>query len=75
MEATVWWLWWLWFEHVCNGHVSVDMKAQRMHLLRVVGHLGVRLRATPPHRALDDEELFVVEGSQTPLHSALTAYK
>ena len=35
-----------------------------MQLIRVAGHLGVRLKATPPPRALDDEELFVIEGSQ-----------
>ena len=43
-------------------HVSVDMR-QRMHLIRVAGHLGVRLPATPPPRALDDEELFVIQSS------------
>ena len=33
--------------------------------LHVAGHLGVRLPATPPLRgALDDEELFIVEGSK-----------
>ena len=33
--------------------------------LHVAGHLGVRLPATPPPRgALDDEELFIVEGSK-----------
>ena len=33
----------------------------------VAGHLGVRLPATPPPQgALDDEELFIVEGSKNP---------
>ena len=33
--------------------------------LHVAGHLGVRLPATPPPRgALEDEELFIVEGSK-----------
>ena len=49
---------------MCSGHVSADMNAQRMYLIRVAGHLGVRLRATPPPRALDDEELFAIEGSK-----------
>ena len=35
-----------------------------MHQIRVAGHLGVRLPATPPPRALGDKELFVIECSQ-----------
>ena len=31
----------------------------------VAGHLGVKLPATPPPRgALDDDELFIIEGSK-----------
>ena len=41
-------VWWLWFEHVCSGHVSVDMNAQRMHLIiRMAGNLGVKTRGDP----------------------------
>ena len=37
-----------------------------MHLIRVTSHLGVRLPATPATRgALDNEELFIIEGSKT----------
>ena len=45
----------------CMTNVFVD-KRQRMHLIGVAEHLGVRLPASPPPRALDNEELFVVEG-------------
>ena len=37
--------------------------------LHVAGHLGDRLPATPPTQgALDDEELFIVEGSKKSAH-------
>ena len=49
---------------MCSGHVTVDMNAHRMQLIRVADHLGVRLPATPPPQALDDEELFVIKGSE-----------
>ena len=40
--------------------------------LHVAGHLGVRLPATPPPQgALDDEELFIVEGSKNPRNPGL----
>ena len=42
-------------------HVFLHMN-QCMHLIGVTEHLGVRLPASPPPRALDNEELFVVEG-------------
>ena len=41
--------------------VSVDI-AKRVHRIQVAEHLGVRLPASPPPRALDDEELFIIEG-------------
>ena len=37
-------------------------ESQRIHRIEVAGHLRVRLPATPPPRALDDEELFIIEG-------------
>ena len=41
--------------------------------LRVASHLGVRLPATPPTQgALDDEELFIIEGSKNPRTPGLT---
>ena len=39
----------------------LSMKRRCMHRIGVAEHLGVRLPGTPP-RALDDEELFVIEG-------------
>ena len=40
----------------------------------VGGHLGVRLPATPPTEgALDDKELFVIEGSKNPRTPGLNA--
>ena len=36
--------------------------SQRMHRIEVTEHLRVRLPASPPPRALDDEELFIIEG-------------
>ena len=46
---------------VCINETSVDMPS-RIHLITVAEHLEVRLPASPPPRALDDEELFVIEG-------------
>ena len=66
----MWWLWWLWCFVVvvvvvvrtrCNRDVFIHITA-RMHLIGVTEHLGVRLPASPPLRALDNEELFVIEG-------------
>ena len=45
----------------CNRDVFIHITA-RMHLIGVTEHLGVRLPASPPPRALDNEELFVIEG-------------
>ena len=47
------------------GHATtVDAMSPRTNL-HVAGHLGVRLPTTPPPRkALDDEEIFIVEGSK-----------
>ena len=45
-------------------HDTSDAMSPRTNL-HVAGHLGVRLPATPPTQgALDDEELFIVEGSK-----------
>ena len=33
-----------------------------MHLIQVAEHLGVRLLASPPHRALDNQQLLAIEG-------------
>ena len=33
-----------------------------VHLIQVAEHLRVRLPASPPPGALDDEELFIIEG-------------
>ena len=52
-----------WFRRCVISDVFVDATAC-VQLIRVAGHLGVRLPATPPPRAPDDEELFVIEGSQ-----------
>ena len=38
---------WWWFGPVCSEHVSVDMNAQRMHLIRVAEHLGVKTPGVP----------------------------
>ena len=38
--------------------------AAREHLIRVAEHLGVRLPASSPPRALDNQQLLAVEGSQ-----------
>ena len=44
--------------------------------LHVAGHLGVRLPATPPPQgALDDEELFIVEGSKNPRNLGLNPFR
>ena len=45
----------------CGRDVFIHITA-RMHLIGVAEHLGVRLPASPPPRALDNEELFVIEG-------------
>ena len=48
------------------SHDIGDAMSPRTNL-QVAGHLGVRLPATPPPQgALDDEELFIVEGSKNP---------
>ena len=47
----------------CSEHVSVDMNALRMHRIRVAEHLGASSRRPRHPRALDDEELFIIEGS------------
>ena len=47
------------------GHATtVDAMSPKTNL-HAAGHLGVRLPATPPPRgALDNKELFIVEGSK-----------
>ena len=45
----------------CMTNVFVD-KRQRMHLIGVAEHLGVSSRRPRHPRALDNEELFVIEG-------------
>ena len=58
------------------GHsTTVDAMSPRTDL-RVAGHLGVRLPATPPPwGALDDEELFIVEGSKNPRNLELNPFR
>ena len=45
----------------CMTNVFVD-KRQRMHLIGVAEHLGASSRRPRHPRALDNEELFVIEG-------------
>ena len=45
----------------CMTHVFLHLRP-RMHLIGVTEHLGVRLPAFPSPRALDDKELFIIEG-------------
>ena len=40
----------------------LSMKRRCMRRVGVAEHMGVRLPASPPPRALDDKELFVIEG-------------
>ena len=49
-------------------HVHIHcMSRELIDTVPVPSHLGVKLPATPaPRRALDDEELFVIEGSKNP---------
>ena len=48
------------------SHGIADAMSPRTNL-HVAGHLGVRPSTTPPPPgALDDEELFIIEGSKNP---------
>ena len=59
------------FDSVYGHNCDCDAMSPRTNL-HVAGHLGVRLPATPPPQgALDDEELFIVEGSKNPRTSGL----
>ena len=60
-QLQLWWLLWLWYGRDITDDVFVQAAAC-MHLIGVAEHLGVRLLASPPSRALDNEELFVIEG-------------
>ena len=59
---------------VCPRDIG-DAMSPRTNLC-VAGHLGVRLLATlPPRGALDDEELFIVEGSKNPRNPGLNPFR
>ena len=60
-ECGGWWLWWLWCGPVYMTKIFVD-KRQRMHLIGVAEHLGASSRRPRHPQALDNEELFVIEG-------------
>ena len=48
---------------VCMTRMFLRIRP-RAHRIGVTEHLGVRLAASPSPQALDDKELFVIEGSK-----------
>ena len=57
----LWLLFWWWCGRDINDDVFFHIAAS-VHPITVAEHLGVRLPASPPPRALDDQQLLAVEG-------------